>query len=373
MVLLHYLRWRREQGAVNDLLLERGGALHAQFAQLGRVTVFDSLPVHAPRNIAQRVMRKTGLFYREDYCFNPLREIYPRGSVDLIYSNTLANENVLERLAYLDCPVVTHVHELPYMIDHGIGAECGRRILQSSIHTIAASRAVQSSLISRYGVEPRRVDCVHEFVPARQIAGQAMDAAGVRARLGISPSSWVVCASGTPTWRKGLDLFVPLVRALDGAAHGRELHALWIGGGQRSTVGHEFEYDVARLHLKARIHFISVQRDPLPYYAASDIFVLPSREDPYPLVMLEAAALGKPIVCFNAAGGAPEFVENDAGHVVDYLDVDAMAARVLDLLVSDEKRARMGLRAREKVCERHDVTVGAPQVEAILRRIDRAR
>jgi glycosyltransferase involved in cell wall biosynthesis len=83
---------------------------------------------------------------------------------------------------------------------------------------------------------------------------------------------------------------------------------------------------------------------------------------------LEAAALGKPIVCFAEAGGMPEFVEEDCGFVVPYLDVAAMAERVVCLLESRECRLKMGEAARHKITERHDVSVAGPQIVNIIER-----
>jgi glycosyltransferase involved in cell wall biosynthesis len=101
---------------------------------------------------------------------------------------------------------------------------------------------------------------------------------------------------------------------------------------------------------------------------AADVFVLTSREDPYPLVCLEAAALEKPIVCFAGAGGMPEFVENDCGFVVPYLDIAAMGDHVVSLLDAPDLRVVIGRAARRKVSERHDVGKAAPRILEIIER-----
>jgi glycosyltransferase involved in cell wall biosynthesis len=97
-----------------------------------------------------------------------------------------------------------------------------------------------------------------------------------------------------------------------------------------------------------------------------DVFTLTSREDPYPAVVLEAAALGKPIVCFQQSGGAPEFVEGDCGFVVPYLDVEAMAGRIAELLDDDDLRTRLGEAARRKVGMQHDLNRVAPRISQII-------
>jgi glycosyltransferase involved in cell wall biosynthesis len=98
------------------------------------------------------------------------------------------------------------------------------------------------------------------------------------------------------------------------------------------------------------------------------VFALVSREDPFPLVMLEAAFAGKPVVCFEGAGGAPEFVEPDAGFVVPYLDVGAMADRVAQLLRSEDLRLQLGQRGHDKVRRQHDVEIAGPQILGVIER-----
>lgn len=73
-----------------------------------------------------------------------------------------------------------------------------------------------------------------------------------------------------------------------------------------------------------------------------------SREDPYPLVNLEVAALAKPIICFRNSGGSQEFVENDAGFIVSYLDVEKMADKIIYLFNNQNIGIMLGQNAKEK-------------------------
>ena len=116
-----------------------------------------------------------------------------------------------------------------------------------------------------------------------------------------------------------------------------------------------------------RLHFSGVVKGPSRYFSMFDVFALTSRQDPFALVNLEAASLGKPIMCVAGAGGSPEFVGDDCGYVVPHLDAGAMADRIVELLSQPEIRGRSGARAREKVHRNHDVSVVAPRLVAIMR------
>jgi glycosyltransferase involved in cell wall biosynthesis len=68
----------------------------------------------------------------------------------------------------------------------------------------------------------------------------------------------------------------------------------------------------------------------------------------------------KPIICFDKSGGEPEFVEDDCGFIVPYLDLDAMSNRIIQLYQSPDLRQKLGENAKQKVCDRHDISVAAP-------------
>jgi glycosyltransferase involved in cell wall biosynthesis len=146
---------------------------------------------------------------------------------------------------------------------------------------------------------------------------------------------------------------------------GAKCHFVWLGGDLHSH--REALHDVAQVGLQDICHFVTAVLDPEPYFGAFDLFALTSREDPFPVAMLEAAASGLPIVCFAGAGGAPEFVEDDAGLVVPYLDIAAMATACIELVMDDKRREKLGENARAKVQLRYTLTIQGPKVLAVLK------
>jgi glycosyltransferase involved in cell wall biosynthesis len=100
--------------------------------------------------------------------------------------------------------------------------------------------------------------------------------------------------------------------------------------------------------LGGRLFLIGEVADTAPYMAGLDLFLLTSREDPFPLVMLEAARQAVPVVCFEGAGGATEFVDETVGATVPMLDVAGMTAAVKRFKASPELRRRVGDSAYER-------------------------
>ena len=86
---------------------------------------------------------------------------------------------------------------------------------------------------------------------------------------------------------------------------------------------------LAEQGLQDRIHFLGTRGDVRRLLHAADIFLLSSREDPMPLVALEAAATSLPVVCFAGAGDIPDLVGDEAGVVVPMEDVAAGARAIV--------------------------------------------
>ena len=76
------------------------------------------------------------------------------------------------------------------------------------------------------------------------------------------------------------------------------------------------------------IHRTNNQKELAEIYTAADVFVIPTREENYPTVNMEALACGTPVLTFRT-GGSPEIIDETCGSVVDCDDIDAMEREVI--------------------------------------------
>jgi len=111
------------------------------------------------------------------------------------------------------------------------------------------------------------------------------------------------------------------------------------------------------LGVSERVHFLDFRRDVADLMRATDFFVLPSRRDSCPLVLLEALASGLPVIASQNVGNANLLYSGgssvDAGFVVDDPDdATSLSQHVATLAFDDELRAEMSCAART-VAEEH--------------------
>ena len=264
-------------------------------------------------------------------------------------------------------PVVTHVHELDHWINES-GARNWRQVDRHTTKFIAVSEAVSQNLREQHGIAPDRIEVVHEFVPVELGTQSSVLSARAmcRAQFGIPEDAFVVGGSGSETWRKGKDLFVQLAALLKRRSPDRAFRFVWVGWEGDEKDQRQLKRDMEEGGVTESIHWTGEVANPLNYFACFDAFALVSREDPFPLVCLEAALLEKPILCFADAGGTPELVEEDSGFVIPYLDLNTMADKLLLLAENEELRRKMGACGAAKVRNRFSLDVMAPRLYRII-------
>jgi glycosyltransferase involved in cell wall biosynthesis len=146
----------------------------------------------------------------------------------------------------------------------------------------------------------------------------------------------------------------------------RNVRFVWAGAPTEAGQLETLRRLASELDVSDMIDFVGEQADLRPYFRTADVFVSSSREDPFPVVCLEAAAHGVPILCFDGAGGMPDFVKDDAGRVVPHLDVVAMAEAIAGLLDDTLARKRAGECARSRIAADHRVSVCGARLREIV-------
>ena len=354
-MLLHLMRWLRQNTDLDfDLLLRRGGDLAPDYSEVCTVfQIWRLKHMFAP----ERSLSGSPRFHSAA----ALRWILARRGVGLVYSNTIRNGRTLAKLA-LRCPLVCHVHEVELGF-RTIGAEDFAALVNGVAMFITISDTARASLIQR-GVLPQKVVLVPGFTPVDGRTPDPSRRIAFRRRHGIPEDAVLVGGCGRLHWQKGPDLLVHVARLLAELPGRCRLHFAWLGGQEGDLELLQLRWDIERAGLADRFTLVPSLPDPLAYFDSLDMLALTSRDDPLPLVAVEAGARAVPIVYFE---GNAEFADPECGVVVPYLDLQKYAKSVRDLADDEDRRAMMGRRLATKVRDRHDVSVGAPQIASIIR------
>ena len=267
---------------------------------------------------------------------------------DVVVCSTVATAAAARVCRALDVPVIHLINELPTTVESNGWENLVLDIGISARRMVFVSDFSRKAFIDRFDLDHDRCEVVHPgWLGSTTTSSEKMRTRKkVRKELELPDDALIVFGCGQIHPRKGVDLFIQTAANILGRTRRSHVHFVWIGDG---TPEHRrwVDHDLASLPCKENIHVLTSRSDIQPFFDAADVYVLSSREDPYPIVCVQAMAADLPVVAFDRIGGAPEAIMEGMGFVVPFLDIEKMADSV-DLLIDDDgRRSAMGQAAGE--------------------------
>ncbi|SNS90321.1 Glycosyltransferase involved in cell wall bisynthesis [Geodermatophilus saharensis] len=247
-------------------------------------------------------------------------------------------------------PDVVHVHTLTPTVLAYLGTRRRRIPVVATVHNeyqrgvrlmgladavVGVSNAVSESM-ARRGIPRRRIHTVLNGT----VGSPRRPTLRPDQVLSLPPKS--VVTVGAVSHRKGADVLVEAFGSV--VQRHPEAHLFLVG-----------HVDWAELPDRLRgqpwadrVHFVGFDPQPQRYLPGATVFVLASRRDPMPLVLLEALEVGLPIVASDVDGIPEALLGGTVGHLARVGDVDDFAAKISQLLDSEDERQRLSLAARAR-------------------------
>lgn len=382
-ILLNLIRWLKSH---HDLkmaaVLMRNGSLRTDFEQ--ELTTYTWIPtdLNQPERIHKRLVNTLLQRGRTD----PgkwLAQIIEKEKPDVIYLSTLVLGRYLGSVGQDAHPrIVSHVHELLPSLLQLSGEAMVQRQLDLSHKVISCADCVQNGLIKNFHLPQDRCIILPEFIITRPDKkshdSQENDCANNQdpqeklgwQKLNIAQERGlpVFGIGGNPISRKGFDLIPLFLKACRQRFGDEGFLFVWIGCGEGSSPHASLSWDLELMGLSDQIVlFPSVAMASFRRLLSRlQVLTLLSREDPFPLVALEAGLLEIPTVCFKGSGAIAEMADEGACIAVDYLNLEEFAAAVQRLWAQPEEARRIGRRCRLKVLEELSLEQVAPRVAQVL-------
>lgn len=376
LLLLQLLRLLKERGVPMHLLLCNGGELEQEFEEVVSITrLYKSQKISTPP-FTGKLLRKTNLLklYQKRSLQRGNEKVIAeleQQNIGLVFINSIANAEVyydfLKFLHHL--PLVLFVHELAMSVRIYTHEKHLNFLLKKTDHLIAVSHAVADYYVRKYDFPERHVSTFtlidHEHIDVKL---QSVQRDILEKTYKVPKDAIVIGGCGNAEWRKGNDIFNWIARRVIHKTQPLPVYFVWVGAGPQHEIYELIESDIRLMGLSDRIILVPPTSKALDYINRFDVLLLSSREDPYPLVVMEAALQETPVVCFEDAGGAPELIESDAGFVVPYMDISAASDAIIQLILDPSLRNTMGQNARRKVLERHNTDKSVARIEAIIQK-----
>jgi glycosyltransferase involved in cell wall biosynthesis len=306
------------------------------------------VPVHA-------VPMQRGIGLTDALALRELWSVIRRGHYDLIHTHS-SKAGFLGRLTarLSGVPVVHTPNGLYYLGQHGVKRWFYRTLehLAGFLTTemIAVSEGECAVIARDRLIKPDRLCVIENGVDAAQIRQQADSAAGqqLREALQLNGQRPVIGAAGRLVPQKDPLTFVRAAARLKEAIPAARF--IWCGDG-------ELRAETERLAAQARVPLIvpGHQENSAAIMRAYDLFILPSVYEGLPFALLEAMALGVPIVATDIGGVRDVLGHEAAGWLTPPQDAEALAAQITSAWRQPEEALRRAQTAQQLVATRFSV------------------
>jgi len=260
-------------------------------------------------------------------------------------------------------PLAARAAQVPFVIVHDHSGEGLRRhipapplrmaylaadraILQLVDRVVQCSEAVATYRQQTHRAPKNKLEVIPNFVDLTKIRDCGGARLEIREELGLSERTLVVGTAGRLMPVKGHGVLLDAMAKL--LHNSLDIVLLLVGDGPlRQTL----ENQAATLGLSDRVRFAGWRNDAVRLIAGMDIFVMPSLSETFGIALVEAMALGKPVVA-SAVGGMSEIISSgEIGVLVPPNDSLALARAIENLVVDHGLRDSFGAAAKRRVKE----------------------
>ena len=209
-----------------------------------------------------------------------------------------------------------------------------RILYQRADGIICPGEAIKSDLSENFGIKAERMIIIPNPVYVDEIRSRMNSGSLPLQRGGIR-----LLAAGSLTRQKGFDLLIKAIAELKKIKP--EIHLTILGDGPEKR---RLDSQIRSLGLSGFVALAGVQENPFAYFHCADLFILSSRWEGLPNVVLESLACGTPVVAFDCPGCIREILsEPSLGVLVPAEDVDALASAILARMESVQNTDKSSL------------------------------
>ena len=236
---------------------------------------------------------------------------------------------------------------MPWLYTRGMFEEYFFRLALRRSSLVTGTEGMKREYIERYHLNPERVHVLSNWINLARYEVWRGRKNEARAKLGLAQDAKVVLFLHRLSKRKGADFIEPVAKAFAG-----NTKVLFLVAGSGPLSG-------SIIGKNTKLAGEISQKDVPMYFAAADIFFMPSEEEGFPHVVLEAMALGVPIVSSDV-GGVKEFIAPMLLPFVVKQNTDLFVQKITTLLadvslvekISQEEQEQASRFALKNICEK---------------------
>lgn len=298
-------------------------------------------------------------FFSMFSCILKLSRLVKQWDIRIIHSNAGATRDTFYSALtarFMGVPFIWHVRVIE------LGGILDRILAILSTRIIAISNAVKTRF--SWFKDGNKIKVIYNGVDLDEFRLD-IDSSLRKSELKIYKNEIVIGIVGQLIPWKGHKVLFKSVKALKEKVSNIKLLVVGDEVPQGSSYRKKLEIFAKKVGIKDEVIFTGFRNDIPRIMAAIDVFVLPSLGEPFGRVLLEAMAMGKPVVATDS-GGVPEIVVNgETGILVPPKDVKAMTEAIYFLITHKKKAQEMGKTGRKRIEEIFTIQQNVQRIQDI--------
>lgn len=262
---------------------------------------------------------------------------------EIAICNTVISGDIAEILSKQGLKVISLVHELPGIIKQYHAEGFAQSVVHYANKVVFPSHYVYDQFLTVVNVPSEKKVIQPQGLYKTNPLKANLDEAKARLReeLNLPLNSKVVLGVGFADLRKGIDIFAEVATLVHKSNN--NIYFVWVGSREPGAMESINDMD------KENVIFVDATPQVEIYYAGADLYLLTSREDPFPSVVMEALDVETPVIGFKEAGGFADIVTDETGKLVEYLNTTEMVEAVIQHLGNEELLRQKGIAGRSLV------------------------
>jgi len=308
---------------------------------------------------------------------------------NLIYLNTISNASPLIIAKILHMPILVHMREskdhltvlrdisfirlregyltYPYLFMDVIRRKLRIFIILNFPDKFICNSKATKQLLLEKGVSPKKIEVVYNGIDVNNFRPSEILRKNKIRDLELTKKDILVGFIGQLIPRKGIDDFIKAAKIVH--KKNDNCKFLIVGGPTDSPF---FRKKIFPLYDKEEIRnflcFTGFKEDIKEYLSAIDIFVNPSKSEPFGRVNIEAMAMEKPVIATNTGGNPEVIVDGETGYLIPEEEPQCLADKILKLMKRPDIREKFGKAGRRRVEKYFSITQYYRSVENVLDR-----